>query len=64
MISTAEVKTFECWRTKQGPFVHRSHVFQMGLIFNFDNAKKMEPGAEITFGSLNFVVYQLGNLHL
>ena len=36
----------------------------MGLIFNFDNVVKMEPGVQITFGSLDFVADQLGNLHL
>jgi hypothetical protein len=28
----------------------------MGLIFKFNNIKKMQPGAKITFGSFDFVV--------
>jgi hypothetical protein len=28
----------------------------MGLIFKFDNIQKMKPGAEITFGSLDFII--------
>lgn len=36
----------------------------MGLVFNFDDIDKMQPGPEITFDSLDFVADQLGNLYL
>jgi hypothetical protein len=35
----------------------------MGIIFNFDDVKKMQLGDEITFGNLNFIIDQLRNLH-
>jgi hypothetical protein len=44
--------------------VHIFLVFQMGIIFNFNDMKKMQPVAEITFGSLDFVTDQLGNWYL
>jgi hypothetical protein len=36
----------------------------MRIIFSFNDMKKMQPVTEITFGSLDFVTDQLGNLHL
>jgi hypothetical protein len=39
-------------------------MFQMGVVFNFDDVEKMQPSTEITFGGLDFIVNQLGNLHL
>ena len=37
-------------------------VFQMGLIFRFDDIEKVQPRDEITFSSLDFNADQLGNL--
>jgi hypothetical protein len=37
----------------------------MGLIFKFDdNVERMQLGKKITFGNLDFIADQLGNLHL
>ena len=36
----------------------------MGMTFKFDNVERMDPGNEITFGSLDFIADQLKNLHL
>ena len=39
-------------------------MFRTAVIFNIDDAEKLQPGFEITFGSLDFITDQLGNLHL
>ena len=40
-------------------------MFQMGIIINIDDvAGRMQPGEKITFGSLNFIADQFGDLHL
>lgn len=36
----------------------------MGIIFNFDDGEKLQPGSEISFDSMDFIIDQLGNLHL
>jgi len=50
LISIAGFKTFDTWRTKVGVFCAQVPHVSNGLIFNYDNVEKMEPGAEITFG--------------
>ena len=37
----------------------------MGIIINIDDAaERMQPGEKITFGSLDFITDQFGDLHL
>jgi hypothetical protein len=37
----------------------------MGIVFNFGNElERMQPGEKITFGKLDFIANQLGNLCL
>ena len=37
----------------------------MGIIINIDDAvERMQPGEKITFGSLNFIADQFGDLHV
>lgn len=48
-----------------GAFGHRSvKVFQMGIIFNFDNGEKLQPGTEVAVGSLDFIADRFVDLHL
>jgi hypothetical protein len=40
-------------------------VFQMGIIINIDDTtERMQLGKKITFGSLDFITDQFGDLHL
>jgi hypothetical protein len=40
-------------------------MFRMGIIINIDDAaERMQPGEKITFGSLDFIADQFGDLHL
>jgi hypothetical protein len=36
----------------------------MGIIFNFNNYDSFAPGTMISFGRLDYIANQLGNLHL
>lgn len=40
------------------------HVFQMGIIFEFDVCDTFLPGDKISFSNIDFIAYQFKNLQL
>ena len=65
LLGIAGAKSSNSWRQVGAFRVQIDIVFQMGIIFNFDDGmKKIHPDGRITFGDLDFIAHQFGNLQL